>query len=101
MKIESLVVEGFSLEVESINAEKGILKFLPNLNVPSLKKQYDRLRRLPFTEEETRNDSISVHIILEAADYQRIPTTEPLILGANPDKDLWVEFTMLGWTIYG
>ena len=62
MKIKSVVVEGFSIEVEGINAEKDILKLLPNLNVPSLKKQYDRLRRLPFTEEETRNDSISVHI---------------------------------------
>ena len=101
MKIGSLAVEGFSLEVECINAEKDILTFLPNPNVQSLKKQYRRLRRLRFTAEETRSDSISVHIILEAADYQRIPITEPLILGANPDKDPWAEFTMLGWTIYG
>lgn len=42
-----------------------------------------------------------VHIILGAEDYQRIRTTELLILGANPDEVPGAEFTMLGWTIYG
>ena len=42
-----------------------------------------------------------VHVILGAADYQRIRTTEPLILGVDPDKDPGAEFTMLGWTVYG
>lgn len=42
-----------------------------------------------------------VHSILGAADYQSIRTTEPLILGARPDKDPRAKFTMLGWTIYG
>ena len=37
-----------------------------------------------------------IHIILGVADYQRIRTTEPLILGANPDKDPGAEFMMLG-----
>lgn len=101
MRIESLAVEGFSFDVECINAEKNVLTSLPNPNIHNLKKQYGRLRRLPFTEEETRGESMSVHIILGAADYQRIRTTEPLILGANPDKDPGAEFTMLGWTIYG
>lgn len=101
MTIESLAVEGFSFDVECINAEKNVLTSLPNPNVRNLKKQYGRLRRLPFTEEETRGESMPVHIILGAADYQRIRTTEPLILGANPDKDPGAEFTMLGWTIYG
>ena len=99
--IQSLAVEGFSLELECINAEKDVLTYLPNPNVHNLKKQYGRLRRLNFTEEETRGDSMPVHIILGAADYQRIRTTEPLILGANPDKDPGAEFTMLGWTLYG
>ena len=34
-----------------------------------------------------------------AADYQRIKTTEPPILGNNPDKDPGAELTMLGWTL--
>ena len=42
-----------------------------------------------------------VHIILGAADYQSIRTTEPLILRAKPDKNTRAKFTMLGWTIYG
>ena len=99
--IQSLAVESFSFEVECINAEKDVLTYLPNPNVTALKKQYGRLRRLNFSEEETRDESMPVHIILGAADYQRIRTTEPLILGADPDKDPGAEFTMLGWTIYG
>ena len=99
--IHSLAVEGFSFEVEWFNAEKDVLTYLPNPNIHALKKQYGRLRRLTFSEEEMRNDSMAVHIILGAADYQRVRTTEPLILWANPDKDPGAEFTMFGWTIYG
>ena len=54
-----------------------------------------------FGEEDVINDSMSVHSILGAADCQSIRTTEPLILGAKPDKDTRAKFTMLGWTIYG
>ena len=99
--IQSLAVEGFSFEVECVKAEKDMLTYLPNPTTKALKKQYGRLRRLDFSEEETRNDSIPVHIILGAADYQRIHTTEPLILRVNPGKDIGAEFTMLCWTIYG
>ena len=42
-----------------------------------------------------------VHVILGAADYQRIRTTEPLILGVDPDKDPGAEFTIHGLTLYG
>ena len=101
MTIQSLAVEGFALNVECINAEKETLTYLPNPSVQSLKRKHGRLRRLTFSEEETKDDSIPVHIILGAADYQRIGTTEPLILGANPDKDRGAEFMMLGWTIFG
>ena len=99
--IQSLAVKGFSFGVECVNAEKDVLTYLPNPNIHVLKKQYGRLRRLTFSEEETRNDSMPVHIILIAADYQRVRTTEPLMLGAKPDKDPGAEFTTLGWTIYG
>lgn len=78
-----------------------MLTYLPNPNVTALKNQYGQLRRLNFSEEGTRDESMPVQIILGAADYQRIRTTEPLISGANPDKDPVAEFTMLGWTIYG
>jgi len=66
--IESLAVEGFSLEVECINAEKDVLTHLPNPRIKALKEQQSRLRRLEFSEEGTESDLIEVHIILGAAD---------------------------------
>ena len=66
-----------------------MLKSLPNTNIRNLKKQYGWLRRLPFTEEETRGNSMPVHIILGAADYQQIRTTKPLTLGAKPRQGPW------------
>ena len=56
--IESLAVEGFSLEVECINAEEDVLTHLPNLRIEALKKQQCRLRRLEFSEEGMESDSI-------------------------------------------
>ena len=41
------------------------------------------------------------HIIMGAAHYQRIKTTEPPIFGKNPDQDPGAELTMLGWTLTG
>lgn len=99
--IQSSVVEGFSLDVECLNAERGVLTYLPNPDISALKKRHGRLRRLHFSEEGTRGDEMPVHIILGAADYQRICTTEPMVLGYNPDKDPGAEFTMLGWAICG
>ena len=40
-----------------------------------------------------------MHIIFSAADVERIKTTEPPVLGPNPDPDPCVEFTMLGWVL--
>lgn len=42
-----------------------------------------------------------MHVILGAADIQRIKTTEPAVLGTNRDTDPGAEFTMLGWIITG
>ena len=42
-----------------------------------------------------------MHIILGAADIQRTKSTEPAVLGSNPDSDPGAEFTMLGWVIAG
>ena len=99
--IQSLAVEGFSFEVECVNAEKDILTYLPNLNIQALNRQYGQLRRQILSEEGMESKSMQAHVILGAADYQRICTTEPLMLPANPDKDPGAEFTMLGWTGYG
>ena len=99
--VHSLTVERFSIDLECINAEKDVLTHLPNPNIKALKKQCSRFRRLTFTEEATRSGTLPVHVILGAADYQGILTTESLILGVDPDLDPGAEFMMLGWTVYG
>ena len=43
-------------------------------------------------------DNLPVHVILGAAD---IKTTEPAVLGVDPDIDPGAEHTMLGWVIMG
>ena len=93
VKIESKAVEGVSLDVKCINAEKDVLTYLPNPNVGKLKQGFPRLRRLLFSEEETKGEMMPVHIIFGAADCQRIRTTEQPVLGNNLDKDPGAEFT--------
>ena len=99
--VQSKVIEGFSLELKCINGEKDILTYLPNPNLKALKKKYSRLSRLHFSDESAEEKRLPVHIILGAADYQRIKTTEPPVLGPNPDVDPGAEFTTLGWTVTG
>ena len=99
--ITSNVVDGFTIDLKCINGEKDILTYLPNPRINDLKKKYNRLRRLTFSDEENQQEKLPVHIILGAADYQRIKTTEPQVLGPDPNKDPGAEFTMLGWTLSG
>ena len=77
------------------------MTYLPNPRISNLKKRYNRLRRLTFSDEGNQQERLPVHIILGAADYQRIKTTEPPVLGSDPNKDPGAEFTMLGWTLSG
>ena len=100
-KITSDVVEDFEMDLMCINGEKEILTFLPNPRIKSLKKKYDRFRCLSFSDEGAMDDMLPVHLILGTSDFQRIRTTEPLVLGPNPDCDPGAEFTMLGWTLSG
>ena len=101
IKIESTAVDGFSLEVNCINAEKGVLTYLPNPRIKDLKQRFFRLRRLEINDEEAVEQQLPVHIILGAADYQRIRSTEQPVLGSNPDTDPGATFTMLGWMLFG
>ena len=101
MRLTSMSFPEFSINVECTSAEKNILTYLPNPNIDSLKKMYPRIRRLKFSDEMTQNQKLPIHIILGAADYQRIKTTEPSILGKNPDKDPGAELTMFGWILAG
>ena len=80
---------------------KSVLTHLPNPKIAELKKANHRIKRLNFSEEAVTEPNLLVHVILGAADIQRIKTTEPAALGKNPDTDPGAEFTMLGWTITG
>ena len=99
--IESAAVVRFGLDVECIHAENEILTLLPNANVKTLKRNFGQIRRLPLCDEENSNKELPVHIILGAADYQRIRSTRKPILGADPDQDPGAEYTMLGWVLCG
>ena len=81
--VESNVIESFGFELHCINAEKPVLTHLPNPRITELKKANHRIRRLNFSEEALTEDNLPVHVILGAADIQRIKTTEPAVLGSN------------------
>ena len=101
IKLSSLIFNDFEMDIECTNAEKEVLTYLPNPQIDKIKKKYYRLRRLQFTESNDGQDMQPVHIILGAAEYQRIKTTEPAVLGDKPDTDPGAELTMLGWTLTG
>ena len=100
-KVTSNVIEDFEMDLTCINGEKETMTFLPNPRIKSLKKKYERFRCLSFSDESAKEDMLPVHLILGTSDFQRIRTTEPLVLGPNPDHDPGAEFTMLGWTLIG
>ena len=52
-------------------------------------------------EEQATAEKLLVRIILRAANIQQIKSTEPRVLGLNPDTDPRAEFIMLGWVIAG
>ena len=101
LTIESAVVDGFTFVVNCINEEKDVLTSLPNLRIKDLKRKYHRLRKLQLSDRDELADQLPVHIILGAADYQRIRSTEPPIFGNKLDTDPGAEFTMLRWILYG
>ena len=95
------VVGGFCLDVECINAERGILTLLLNPNVKDLKKKFGQLRKQPLCDDESSGEQLPVHIILGVADYQRIRSPRKPVLGVNPDQDPGAEYTMLRWVLCG
>ena len=68
------VVDNFSMVVPWINVEKEVLTYLPNPNIPELKKKNTKLKRIPFANENTTKDYLPVHVILGVAVYQKIKT---------------------------
>lgn len=91
----------FSMDLQCINAEKPTLTHLPNPNVQELKSKYPHLQQLVFSDEDSTQGSLPVHVILGAADLLRIKTTTAPVLGQNPDTDPGAELTQHGWIITG
>ena len=75
------------MELQCINAEKPVLTYLPNPRIPELKMKKSCIRRLVFSDEAATAENLPVNVILGAADIQRIKSTEPAVLGSNPDTD--------------
>ena len=71
--------------VPCINAEKEVLTYLPNPNIPELKEKNSKLKRKPFADNYTTKDYLPVHAILGVADFKKIQTSEP-IFGKHPEK---------------
>ena len=92
-------MEDVHLDLECIIAEKPVVTYLSNLCIPDLKKKNHRLKRLNVCDENATEAKLSNHVILGAADFQRIKTTEAPIFGPSPDEDLVAEFISLGWII--
>ncbi|KAK3709653.1 hypothetical protein QZH41_010985 [Actinostola sp. cb2023] len=101
VKLTSSAFSNFAVNVDCINAGKDVLTYIVNPNIHHLKKKHPRLSHLRFSEENAVGVVLPVHVILGVADYQRIKTTEPPVLGKNTDKDPGTELTMLGWMIQG
>ncbi|KAK3755474.1 hypothetical protein QZH41_005978 [Actinostola sp. cb2023] len=101
VKLTSSAFSNFAINVDCISAGKDVLTYIVNPNIHHLKKKHPRLSHLRFSEENAVGEVLPVHVILGVADYQRIKTMEPPVLGKNTDKDPGVELTMLGWMIQG
>ena len=101
IKITSSVVDNFNVVVPCISAEKEVLTYLPNPNIPELKQKNTKVKRTPFADENTTKDYLPVHVILGVADYQKKKTSEPIVFGKHPETDSFAEFTKLGWTLVG
>ena len=94
-------MDDFKLDLSCISGEKEVLTFLPNPRIRALKKRCGRFRCVNVSDENVKEDKLPIHIILGASDFQRIRTTESLVLGPNTNSDPGAEFTMLGWTLTG
>ena len=67
--LESIPIPEFHIKVECTNVEKEILTFLPNPMSKDVKKQFAKIRRLIFSDDEGSDELQPVHAILGTAYY--------------------------------
>ncbi|PFX21804.1 RNA-directed DNA polymerase from mobile element jockey [Stylophora pistillata] len=78
--LKSDAIDDFKMELPCINAEKPVLTYLPNPKIPDWKLKNSHIKRLVFSKEAATEEKLPVHVILGAADIQRIKSTEPAVL---------------------
>lgn len=68
MQLSFTLFEDFTIDLECINAVKDILTDLPNPKISNIKRRYERLRRLQFTDidDESKNSINTYH-------YEHVP----------------------------
>ena len=90
--------DSFKMKIECINAERDVITHLPNPNIEKLKRAQPRLRKIRFSEEETKDKLLPVHILLGVKDYIRIRLSEASIIGEKPDFPV-AEQTKVGFSL--
>ena len=90
----------FELEIQVNNTEKDIITHLPNYNIGKLKFKYKELTNLKFSDENSTENNLPVHIILGTKDYNRIKTTKAPII-CHDGEMIVAECTKLGWILSG
>jgi hypothetical protein len=99
LKITSKI-NGTSLQIECINAERPLITQLQNPQIKKIKEKQPRMQQLVFTEEESTDEYLPVHILLGVNDFKRIRLQEAPVIGRHPQDPL-AEMTKLGWIMYG
>ena len=65
-----------------------------------MKKKHPQLRRIGFSEENSKAKLLPVQILLGVSDYNKIRMTEAPVIGRYPDYPV-AEQTKLGWILSG
>ena len=90
----------FKIKVECINIERDIITQLPNPQIRKLKKVQPKLRRIRFSEEDSKAKLLPVQILLGISDYNKLRIQSAPIIGRYPDYPV-AEQTKLGWILSG
>ena len=90
----------FHMTIECINIERDVITQLPNPEIAKLKKQQPKLKRIKFSEEDSKDKMLPVHILLGLSDYNRIRIQSAPVIGRYPDYPV-AEQTKMGWILSG
>ena len=93
----------FHMTMECINIERDIITQLPNPEIAELKKKQPQLRRIRFSEEDSKDSKaklLPVQILLGVSDYNRIRIQSAPVIGRYPDYPV-AEQTKMGWILSG